>query len=97
MPQAVKIRRIGLVLEMEDGSKVMVYADQLTHAEVTITRTLPDPIPWGDPRWNKRHAAPPVTSILIDGLESYRIQETAPDVKVSSAGRELEAMRRAVL
>ena len=95
-PQRERIKRIGLVLEMADGSKVMVYADELTHAEVTITTEEAPPANawWGSPYPGL--TAPRQTSILIEGLESYRIQHTDPGCRVSNAGRELEAMRRAV-
>jgi hypothetical protein len=92
-PEPVKIKRIGLVLEMEDGSKVMVYADELSHAEVTITTETPA----GTGPWGSRITGYPQTSILIEGLEAYRIQHADAGCKVSNAGRELEAMRRAVL
>ena len=92
-PEPVKIRRIGLVLEMADGSKVMVYAQDLAHAEVTLTTDTP----MGADPWGKlRVIDAPQTSILIEGLEAYRIQHADPGCRVSNAGRELEAMRRAV-
>ena len=93
----VKIRRIGLVLEMDDGSKVMVYADGLTHAEALVQTETPvgtDPL---DPWERRRLLGPPETSITITGLEAYRIQCVDPEAKVSAAGRELEQMRRATL
>ena len=94
-PEPVKIKRIGLVLEMEDGAKVMVYADELTHAEVTITTEEVPPAFDIYTGWRRR-TAPAQTSILIEGLEAYRIQHADPGCRVSNAGRELEAMRRAV-
>ena len=96
VPSQVKIKRIGLVLEMADGSKVMVYADDLTHAEAVIQTETPVGVdPW-DPWQRRRPIGPPETSITITGIEAYRIQWTDADARTSNAGRELEAMRRAV-
>jgi hypothetical protein len=93
----VKLRRIGLVLEMEDGSKVMVYADDLVDAQATITTETPEPHDfWGRPDWFPRLPRAPRTSILIEGIGAHKLVFTEPGVKVSVPGRELEQMRRAV-
>lgn len=95
-PRPAKIRRIGLVLEMEDGSKVMVYADGLTHAEVLLQTETPVGVdPW-DAWQRRRPIGPPETSITITGIEAYRIQHAGPEAKVSKAGRALETFRREV-
>lgn len=92
IPDPVRIRRIGLVLEMEDGEKVMIYADNLPRAEATIvTETPAGTDPWSGRR---RLLGPPETAITITGIQAYMVQWTRPDAKVSAAGRELEAMRR---
>lgn len=94
--QAEKITRLGLVLELADGSKVMVYADNLPHAEAAIrTETPVHEIP-GDPWGRRRPMGPPRTSITLTGIESYRVVFTDPGAKVSNAGRALETFRREV-
>jgi hypothetical protein len=94
--EPVKIARIGLVLEMVDGSKVMVYADGLHEAQVTLTPDMPmERIP-GESLFRPFPAGPSTTSILIEGIGAHKVVFTDPNVKVSVPGRELEAMRRAV-
>lgn len=92
--EAVRIARIGLVLEMEDGSKVMFYADQLGRAQATVTTETPAGTdPWSGRR---RLIGPPETSITITGIEAHRIQWTDAETRVSPAGRALETFRREV-
>lgn len=88
VPQPRKIAKIGLVLEMEDGGKIMIYADNLDHAEVTLTREEPEEVfPWRADTL-RRPIGPPETTITITGLEAYRIAETMP----AMATHVLEAM-----
>jgi hypothetical protein len=93
--EPVRIARIGLVLEMVDGSKVMVYSDDLPGAEALIKTEGPEWEP-GDPWRPRRPLTPLRTSITITGLESYRIQYAEPGCKVSAPGRALETIRREV-
>lgn len=76
-PKARKIKRIGLAIEMEDGGRIMIYADDLHHAEVIVTT---EPVPYHEWQYDQRRIpiGVPQTSILIEGLESYRITETMP-------------------
>ena len=91
-----RLRRIGLVLELEDGSKVMVYADNLDHAQATVTTETPVGEAPGDPWGRRRVLGPPETSILIDGIGAYLVQYVDADVKVSAPGRQLEEIRRSI-
>lgn len=95
--EPVRIRRIGLVLELEDGSKVMLYSDDLPNAQATITTETPTEAaldPWG--LYRVRPVAPPVTSILLEGIGSHAWVQTPAEAKVSAPGRQLEAIRREV-
>jgi hypothetical protein len=94
--EPVKIARIGLVLEMADGAKVMVYADDLQGAQATLTTETPMERVPGESLFRPFPAGPPSTSILIEGIGPHKVIFTDPGCRVSSAGRELEAMRRAV-
>lgn len=78
VPQPRKIAKIGLVLEMEDGGKIMIYADGLTHAEVTLTRETPMEYVPGEYGRRPFPVGPSETTITITGLESYRLAETMP-------------------
>lgn len=94
--EPVKIARIGLVLELADGSKVMVYADDLDHAEAVIKTETPAGVaPW-DPWERRRLLGPPQTSITLTGIETYRLVFADPEAKVSAPGRALETIRREV-
>lgn len=91
----VRIARIGLVLDLADGSKVMVYADDLPDAQVTIT-TDEEPYGWDRPAWLLRFPRARRTSILIEGIGAYLVKHADPGAKVSSPGRALETIRREV-
>lgn len=89
VPEPRKIRRIGLVVELEDGGKIMIYADGLTHAEVTLDTEYPvHEYPWGTPD-RIRESHPPQTTVTITGIEAYRITETMP----AMASHMLEALK----
>lgn len=93
--EPVRIARIGLVLEMADGSKVMVYADDLSHAEAVISTETPfEDVPWS--LRGRRPYGPPETSITLTGIEAYRILFADRQSNVNVPSRTLETFRREV-
>lgn len=81
MPETNRIKRVGVVIEFEDGRRAMMFSDDPA-AEVTVTSEREHD--WTGYYGETVRANPMIRSVTVGNLSRYTMQFTDPEATKQS-------------